>query len=75
MLTVPEYRPHQLKGAIQERGLTLWQLRAMLGGVPSEGKLSRLLNGIEAMPEGIEDALQRIVKDVDAHRVEPERAA
>lgn len=64
MVTVPGYKPHQLKAAIQERGLTLWQIRAMLGGAPSEGKLSRLLNGIESMPVEIKDALQRIVEEM-----------
>lgn len=64
MLDIPRHRPHELKQDVRARKLALWQLRQLLGGSPSEGKLSRWLNGVDVMPERIEVALRWIIEEV-----------
>ena len=64
MLDIPQYNPHQLKQELQILGLSLWQLRELLGGQPSEGKLSRYLNGIEALPSGLESKIKHIIAKI-----------
>lgn len=60
-MELPKITEHPLKHEIQNSGLTLWMVRKALGGQPSEGKLSRLLNGIEIMPEQIERQLHQLL--------------
>jgi hypothetical protein len=50
---------HPLKKELQARGIPLWMIRDALGGSPSEFKLSRMLNGIEQMEEGIKNKIER----------------
>lgn len=64
MIETPTYRPHPLKDRIQRRGLALWQLRELIGGSPSEGKLSRYLNGVDRMPVDLEERLNRLLEDL-----------
>lgn len=58
-----ELNPHPLKTEIKDAGMRLWQLRAKLGGSPSEGKISRILNGIEVMPEKLEERIKTILQE------------
>ena len=53
--------PHPLKEKLRYRGITLWWLRRLLEGHPSEFKLSRTLNGIEEMPKYLEDQIQEVI--------------
>jgi hypothetical protein len=50
---------HPLKKELQARGIPLWMIRDALGGGPSEFKISRMLNGIELMEEGIKNKIER----------------
>lgn len=63
MCTIPQHQPHPLKTEIKRVGVTYWQLRILLGGSPSEGKLSRYLNGIEIMPPKLEKRLRQVVTE------------
>ncbi len=56
--------PHPLYAQIKEKGIRQWQLRRMLGGSPVESKLSRMLNGIDPMPESLEQKIRTILKEV-----------
>ncbi len=60
-MEIPTTTEHPLKVEIEESGLTLWMVRKALGGQPSEGKLSRLLNGIETMPDRTEEQLKQLL--------------
>lgn len=70
MLDIPKYHPHHLKQQLQALGLSLWQIRELLGGRPSEGKLSRYLNGIESLPKGLERQLKEIVSKLKEGNVD-----
>lgn len=61
MCTALEIKPHPLKSSIL-RSYRLWQVRKLLGGRPSEGQLSRFLNGIDEMPAELEASLQDLLK-------------
>ncbi len=50
---------HPLKKELQARGIPLWMIREGIGGSPSEFKLSRMLNGIELMEEGVKNKIER----------------
>ena len=56
---------HPLKKEIQARGLPLWLIRDALGGRPSEFKISRMLNGIEVMPNEISDRIKIYISLMD----------
>lgn len=56
---------HYLKTEIRKRKLRLWQIRHLLGGHPSESKLSRMLNGIEPMPRTIEIQINFILAQLE----------
>ena len=64
MLDIPKYNPHHLKQELQTLGLSLWQIRELIGGQPSEGKLSRYLNGIESLPSALERKLKQIISNL-----------
>lgn len=53
---------HPIRALILKAKIPLWKLRFMLGGSPSEGTLSRMLRGIELMPEALSEKIARIVK-------------
>lgn len=55
---------HPLYLQIKEKGLRQWQLRKLLGGSPTESKLSRMLNGIDPMPESLEQRIKSILEEV-----------
>jgi len=57
-----EIRPHPLKSLIL-KSYRLWQLRKLLGGRPSEGQLSRFLNGIDPMPAELEASLKKLLEN------------
>ena len=63
MHTIPKHRKHPLKEEVQNLGLCLWQLREMLGGSPSEAKLSRYFNGIDKLPSELEHRLRHIISE------------
>jgi len=50
---------HPLKKELKARGIPLWMILDALGGSPSEFKLSRMLNGIELMEEGIKNKIEQ----------------
>lgn len=64
MNQIPLPKAHPLKRDIETTGLTLWQVRKMLGGLPSEGQLSRYLNGIDELPFELEQRLTEIIRAV-----------
>lgn len=53
---------HPVRALILKAQIPLWKLRFMLGGSPSECTLSRMLRGIELMPETLSEKIERIVK-------------
>ncbi len=55
---------HPLYAQIKERGIRQWQLRKLLGGHPTESKISRMLNGIDPMPEKLEQRIRNILEAV-----------
>ncbi len=63
MSSVSDSKPiaHSLKWELRGKGVTLYDLRNRLGGAPSEGRLSRVLNGVEAMPPELEDRIKTII--------------
>ena len=61
-MEIPKPHPHPLKQKVEDRRLTLWQLRMMVDNAYSEPRLSRFLNGIEAMPEWLETKIKDVVK-------------
>ena len=64
MMSIPQYNPHHLKQELQTLGLSLWQIRELLGGQPSESKISRYLNGIDSLPPALESKLKRIISNI-----------
>jgi hypothetical protein len=60
-MRIPQHNPHPLKAEIRKLGLTYWQLRTLLGGSPTEGTISRMLNGVWEMPKEIEEKLEQVV--------------
>ncbi len=54
---------HPLKKKVQESRLCLWEIRHLMGGSPSEARLSRVLNGIERMPENLERRLKKVLDE------------
>lgn len=56
---------HPLKKEIQARGIPLWMIREALGGRPSEFKISRMLNGIEVMPNDISEKIKIYISLMD----------
>lgn len=65
MCTAIEIKPHPLKTPIL-KNYRLWQVRKLLGGKPSEGKLCRYLNGIDEMPADLEAQLNALLKPAGA---------
>ncbi len=56
---------HSLKWELRGKGVTLYDLRNRLGGAPSEGRLSRVLNGVEAMPSELEERIKTIIEQLN----------
>ena len=54
-------KPHPLKNQISQSGIRLWQVRRYLGGRPSEGQISKMLNGIILMKPRVETAIQELI--------------
>jgi hypothetical protein len=65
--TALEIKPHPLKVSIL-KSYRLWQVRKLLGGRPSEGQLSRFLNGIDAMPAELETSLRELLDQAHCER-------
>lgn len=61
-------KPHSLKIEINKQDLRLWQIRKLLGGSPSEGQLSRYLNGIDKMPIALEVRLNEVINEISKRR-------
>jgi hypothetical protein len=61
-MNIPQPTPHPLKKIIEDKRLTLWQIRLLVDNCPSESRLSRFLNGIEVMPEPLENKLRKAIK-------------
>jgi hypothetical protein len=55
--------PHPLKEEIKKLHLQLWKIRKALGGSPSEAILSRVLSGIDPMPEELEEKIREVVNE------------
>lgn len=53
---------HPVRALILTAQLPLWKLRFALGGSPSEATLSRMLRGIELMPQTLSEKIERIIK-------------
>ena len=65
MCAIPQFDEHPLKARLKEHGLALWQIRRLLGRrAPSEGRLSRMLNGVIDFPEELQGRLEGILKQV-----------
>ena len=62
MCTALDVDPHPLKSELLKT-YRLWQVRRLLGGKPSEGKLCRCLNGIDEMPVELEAALKKLLEE------------
>ena len=56
---------HYLKPEIRRRGIRLWELKMLLGGYPSEFKLSRVLNCIDTMPAELQSSIAEVLKRWD----------
>lgn len=56
---------HSLKWELRGKGVTLYDLRNRLGGAPSEGRLSRVLNGVEVMPRELEERINNIIAQLN----------
>ena len=67
-LDIPQHSPHPLKRRIKTQRLTLWQIRQLLGGSPSEALISRALNGIEVMPDDVKKRLMAILDEIEGSR-------
>ena len=61
-------KSHPLKIEIKKQDLRLWQIRKLLGGSPSEGQLSRYLNGIDKMPLNLEVRLNEVINEISNGR-------
>ena len=61
-----QVREHPLRPEVRRLGLTHWQLRRLLGGRPAESVLSRMLFGVQPMPEEIEEKLRQVLTEVEA---------
>ena len=59
--------PHYLKAKIADTGLTLFQIRALIGNKPEESALSRILNGQRPMPAGLEERIEDALVMVKEH--------
>ena len=68
MCTALDIKPHPLKSSIL-KSYRLWQVRKLLGGRPSEGKLCRFLNGIDEMPAELEASLKELLEQAQCGRV------
>ncbi len=56
---------HSLKWQLRGKGVTLYELKTLLGGSPSEGKLSRILNGMAEMPKELEEKITKIITQIN----------
>lgn len=54
-----------LRDLILKAKIPLWKLRHLLNGEPSEATLSRMLRGIEPMPEILEERIKSILFATD----------
>ncbi len=54
---------HPLKADVKKLRLQLWKIRHALGGSPSETALSRMLSGIDPMPEELESKIREIISE------------
>ena len=50
-------KPHPLKKELRSKKIKLYQARPLIDNLVTEGRLSRMLNGIDPMPEEIESKL------------------
>lgn len=57
-------KKHPFHAQVKEKGLRQWQLVKLLGGKPNECRLSRMLNGIDPMPESLEKRIKDILEEV-----------
>lgn len=44
---------HPFRALVQKAQIPLWKLRFLIGGTPSEASLSRMLRGIDPMPDEV----------------------
>lgn len=63
-MIIPTSTPHPLKRELQENGITLWALRQMLGGRPSESRLSYYLNSRKPMNMVLEARIYEILRQL-----------
>lgn len=56
---------HSLKWQLRGKGVSLYDLKAQLGGSPSEGQLSRILNGMLEMPKDLEERITSIISQIN----------
>ena len=66
--TALDIKPHPLKFQVL-KSYRLWQVRKLLGGRPSEGQISRYLNGIDEMPAELEVSLLELLKQAQGNKV------
>ena len=57
-ITVPA---HPLQQILKDRGIKLWQLKKALGGKPSESYLSKVLSGVQEMPQQLERRISELL--------------
>jgi hypothetical protein len=60
-------REHPLKSEVRRHGLRLYQLAPVLGA--SEATISRCLNGVQKMPEEMEQNLLKLIVEVSHKRI------
>jgi hypothetical protein len=63
-LEIPVKIPHPLQRKVRGAGLTLWQLRRMLGGSPCEGELSMRLSGHKPMTPELEARIEHVLEEM-----------
>ena len=62
---IPKHAEHPLKRQLRDQGLALWQIRQLMGKrAPSEGRLSRMLNGILTLTPEVQANLEAILRQV-----------
>lgn len=57
-MNIPTFTPHPLREKMLEHGITLSQLKAAMGGKPSESRLSHLLTGKSRLPLRLEQLIR-----------------
>lgn len=65
-MMIPVSPAHPLRERLIKAGITLWQLQQMLGGKPSESRLSYFLTGKRYMPERLRVRIEAALMEVGA---------